>query len=230
MSIKTENIKVTGPDSTFDAYLAKPAAGGPGILVIQEVFGVNAHIRDVCDRFAKAGYTALAPDIFHYLEPNVELGYEEADVMRGIGFMEQLDHPRTMRDIAATMEQLKSISSNGKVGVTGFCMGGLLTYLTATNLRPDCAAAYYGGGIANFTDQANNISCPIIFHFGEKDTFIPMADVEKIRQATSRLANCEIYTYDADHGFHCDVRASYDESSATIAWQRTLNLLSTNLA
>ena len=230
MSIHTEILSINASDSPFDAYLAKPPGGGPGILVIQEVFGVNPHIRSVCDRFAENGYCALAPDVFHYLEPNVELGYEEADMNRGIGLMQQLDHARTLRDLGATLDQLRKISSNGKAGVTGFCMGGLLTYLSAAHLKPDCASAYYGGGIANFTDLAGQISCPIQFHFGEKDAFIPMQDVDKIRQATEKLPDCEIYVYDADHGFNCDARASYDEAAAKQAWQRTLHLMKTHLS
>lgn len=229
MTTQGKNIRITAPDGEFDAYLAKPAVDGPGILVIQEIFGVNPHIRSVCDRFAQAGYTALAPDIFHYLEPNLELGYEEADMMKGIALMGKLDQPRTLRDINAALQHLRGLSNNGKAGVTGFCMGGLLTYLSAANLGPDCAIAYYGGGIANVTDQASKISCPILFHFGAKDAFIPLSDVDKIRAATASLPNATIQVYDADHGFHCDARASYDKAAATTAWQRTIDLMGITL-
>lgn len=230
MAIVRADISLSGPSGSFGAYSAKPADGATaGVVVIQEIFGVNSHIRSVTDRVAEAGYAALSPDLFHAQEAGVQLGYGEQDMQTGFGLMQGMDIPAAVAEIGACVEALRQ-ETGGKVGVTGFCMGGLMTYLSAAAGAPDAAVAYYGGGIASNLDAAAGIQCPIIFHFGEKDAFIPAADVEKVREAVAGLADAKVYTYDADHGFHCDERPSYDEASAKQAWSRTMECFATNLA
>lgn len=219
------DIKIKAGGTEFGAYLASPnKPATAGVIVIQEIFGVNHHIRAVTDRLAAEGYVAIAPDIFHAQEAGVQLGYDEAGMNKGIKLMQKLNPPATLADIKACLDYLKNEKGCEKVGVTGFCMGGMLTYLTAANLPVDAAAAYYGGGIANFLDQAKNIRCPIIFHFGDKDAHIPLSQVDKIKDATKSLKDCDVYVYSADHGFHCDERGSYDATAAKQAWARTLDL------
>lgn len=219
------DIKIKAGGTEFGAYLASPDnPATAGVIVIQEIFGVNHHIRAVTDRLAADGYVAIAPDIFHAQEPGVQLGYDEAGMNKGIKLMQKLNPPAALADIKACLDYLKNEKDCRKVGVTGFCMGGMLTYLTAANLPVDAAAAYYGGGIANFLDQAKNIRCPIIFHFGDKDAHIPLSQVDKIKDATKSLKDCEVYVYSADHGFHCDERGSYDATAAKQAWARTQEL------
>ncbi len=224
-----KDITVKAADGSFSAYLAS-AAGRPAgsVVVIQEIFGVNSHIRSVCDRLAAAGFNALAPDIFHRSEAGVQLGYAEADMGRGFELMKALDHAAALADIDACIADLRS--HGGKVAVLGFCMGGFLAYRSAANLKPDAAVAYYGGGIVNVLGEAANIACPVQFHFGEKDHFIPLSDVDTIRAAIAGLTESELYVYPADHGFNCDQRGSYDAPSAALAWQRSLDFLRRHLA
>lgn len=216
----------------FGAYLAAPdGTAGGGVVVIQEIFGVNHHIRAVCDRLAEAGFVALAPDLFHRADAGVQLGYDEAGFKRGFELMQQLDPADALADVEASLKTLRADARlrGRKVGVMGFCMGGLYAYRGAANLDPDCAVAYYGGNIAAHLDEASRVRCPIQFHFGERDHFIPLEQVEQIRTATAALPNRELHVYAADHGFNCDERASYDAAAARQAWERSLSFLRRNL-
>lgn len=208
----------------FAAYQALPN-GRPkaGIVVIQEVFGVNNHIREVTDGYANAGYAAIAPQIFDRAEPNVELGYEEADMGRGIELaFQKLEMPNTLADLQAAANHA---AQHGNVGVVGYCFGGLLTWLSACALDGVAAAScYYGGGIAGEAGRVPN--CPVIMHFGELDAHIPMTDVDQVKAAQPDVP---VYVYNADHGFNCDHRGSYDESSAELARERTLAFFAQNL-
>ena len=201
----------------FAAYENAPAGETKGaVVVIQEIFGVNQHIREVVDGYAADGYYAIAPQIFDRIEAGIELGYEEADMGRGIELaFQKLDHAKTLEDIQAAINHAGSI---GKVGVVGYCFGGLLTWLSACHLQGVAAASsYYGGGLVGQKDlQAN---CPVIMHFGELDAHIPMTDVEAIKAAQP---NVPVHVYAADHGFNCDHRASFDAQAATLAKSRTL--------
>lgn len=209
---------------TLGAYEARPE-GPPkgGVLVIQEIFGVNPHVREVCDGYAEAGYVALAPQIFDRVERDVELGYDEAGMTAGIGIARgKLEIPLTLADLQAGIDDLKR---QGKVGVVGYCFGGLLTWLAACELEGvACASAYYGGGIVG--EIGRTARCPVIMHFGKLDAHIPMSDVAKIEAA---LPDVTVYTYDADHGFNCDHRASYDEAAANLARERTLAFFAEHL-
>ncbi len=215
-----EMLDLTTEDgATISAYRAAPA-GTPkgGLVVLQEVFGVNPHIRSVADRFAAAGYLAVAPALFDRVEKGVELAYDEGGMGRGLDLMKKVDQGAAMHDVAAAM---KAASDAGSVGVVGFCWGGTLAYAAATSLDGFSAAVgYYGGGIASIV--ANRLHCPVELHFGEQDSHIPMSDVDKIRHAHPGMA---VYTYPAGHGFNCDVRGSYDKPSADLAWSRTIEFL-----
>ncbi|WP_158807094.1 dienelactone hydrolase family protein [Beijerinckia sp. L45] len=209
----------TADGATISAYQATPE-GTPkgGIVVIQEIFGVNHHIRGVADRFAAAGYLAIAPAMFDRVEPGVELNYDEAGMGAGIALMQKTNHAAALQDVAAAVA---AASKAGPVGVVGFCWGGTLAYAAATTLDTVAAAVgYYGGGIVGIV--ADKLHCPVELHFGEQDDHIPISDIEKIRQAHPGMA---VYTYPAGHGFNCDERGSYDKPSADLAWGRTIEFL-----
>jgi carboxymethylenebutenolidase len=200
----------------ISAYKAMPE-GEPkgGMVVLQEIFGVNHHIRSVADRFAAAGYVAVAPALFDRVEKGVELAYDEAGIGRGFGLAQKSSQEAALRDISAA---IALASEGGKVGIVGFCWGGTLSYASATHLDTLAAAVgYYGGQIAAIVKE--RLHCPVELHFGETDAHIPMTDVEKIRHAHPGMA---VYTYPAGHGFNCDERGSYDKASADLAWSRTL--------
>ena len=201
----------------LSAYRSMPSAQSKGVVVvIQEIFGVNAHIREVADGYAAQGYSAIAPALFDRIERDIELGYAEADMGKGIELAFQgLEMAQTMQDLQSVVDYG---AAQGAVGVVGFCFGGLLTYLSACQLKGVVAASsYYGGGIAGVLDHQPK--CPLIMHFGELDAHIPMTDVDKIKEADPRIP---VHVYDADHGFNCDHRASYSEQAAELALQRTL--------
>ena len=202
---------------TLGAYEAMPD-GEPrgGIVVIQEIFGVNSHIREVVDGYAAEGYAVIAPQIFDRAKRDVELGYEGDDMNSGrqLAF-EGTDRAKTLVDLQAAVEE---IGKWGRVAVIGYCYGGLLTWLSACQLRGiACASAFYGGGIAAEKDQTAR--CPVMMHFGELDSMIPMSDVEQVKEAQPDAA---VFTYDADHGFNCDHRASHNAEAAALAKERTL--------
>jgi carboxymethylenebutenolidase len=199
------------------AYRADPA-GTPkgGIVVIQEIFGVNQHIRKVCDDFAALGYAAVAPALFDRSQKDYQSGYTPPEIEKSRAFVAKPDWDAMMRDTDAAIKELKSA---GPVGIVGFCMGGTIAFLAATRLSGlSAAVGYYGGRIVAFADEKPK--CPVQLHFGEKDASIPMADVETIKQ--KRSGDCEIYVYaSGGHGFHCDERGSFDKPSRDLAWQRT---------
>ena len=209
---------------TLGAYEALPEGDVKGgVVVIQEIFGVNGHIREVCDGYARQGYAAIAPQIFDRVERDVELGYEEADMGRGIEIaFQNLDRAKALEDVQVAIEEA---AVHGKVGVVGYCFGGLLTWLAACELSGvSAASAYYGGGVAG--EVAKVARCPVIMHFGEHDAHIPMSDVDKVREAQPDV---QVYTYDADHGFNCDHRASFNAASADLALERTLSFFGDSL-
>ncbi len=209
----------------FAGYEALPEGDPIGaIVVIQEIFGVNAHIREVVDAYAADGYAAVAPQIFDRVERDIELGYEEADMGKGVEIaFEKLEMPNTLSDIQCAIEYA---SRFGNVGVVGYCFGGLLTWLSACDLDGvTVASSYYGGGVAAQLERT--AKCPVIMHFGELDAHIPMTDVDKVRAAQPDIT---VYVYPADHGFNCDHRASHDANSAALAKERTLAFFAEHLA
>ncbi len=214
-----EHIQITSGDGIeIGAYVARPS--GPtkgGILVIQEIFGVNGHIREVTDGYAQSGYLAIAPKIFDRIDKDIELGYEEADMGQGIELaFQKLNMEQTLSDLQAAIDELRR--EQDRIGLVGYCFGGLLTWLSACDLQGvDAAVSYYGGGVVNHAEKQAN--CPVMMHFGELDAHIPMTDVEKIRSAQP---NVQLFSYDADHGFNCDHRASFNQVAANQALERSL--------
>ena len=203
----------------FGVYESLPSGRPRGaVVVVQEIFGVNAHIREVADGFAAAGYSALAPALFDRAERDVELGYDEHGVRRGRALAFRDDgREEALRDLQATVEEA---GKYGNAGMVGYCYGGLLTWLSASELDGlACASGYYGGGIADALEYTPK--CPLILHFGALDAHIPLADVDKIKAAAPDVP---VHVYEADHGFNCDHRASHDTQAAALARQRTLAL------
>ena len=213
-----KNITLTAPDGhKLGAYWADPA-GTPkgGVVVIQEIFGVNHHIRSVCDRLAAAGYAAVAPALFDRVEPGFECGYSPEEVTAARRFVQNPNFGGFMQDAASAMGELKSA---GPVSILGFCLGGTVAFGAACNLEGLASSVcYYGGAIAKMADQKPK--CPTQMHFGALDTHIPMSDVEMIR---AKRPECDIHVYPgAAHGFSCDERSSFNKEAAAEAWTRTL--------
>lgn len=214
---------------SIPAYVAQPA-GKPkgGIVVIQEIFGVNSHIRSVADGYAAQGYLAVAPAIFHRVKPEVELGYTQEDMSAGMALKtatEALPSPGVMQDIQAA---IKHAAQGGKVGIVGFCYGGLLTWRAACELQGLSAAVpYYGGGVTTPDEIARQPKVPVLAHFGDQDHWIPLDSVEAFRKAHPKV---EVHVYHANHGFNCDQRGSYHAESAQLARERSLEFFAKHLA
>lgn len=216
----------------FDGYLSLPPTGrGPGLVIIQEIWGVNTHIRAVADQYAMDGYVVIAPDIFWRQEANVDLTYDEVGTKKAFQLMQGLNGPDAMADLIATVQALRSRPElTGKVGAVGYCMGGRLAYQLAATGTIDTAVCYYGGGIQNNLDVAQSISVPILFHFGALDTHIPTAAVDAVKKAFSGRPNAQFNVYeDAEHGFNCWGRPMYNQRASALAHGRTLEWLSTHL-
>jgi carboxymethylenebutenolidase len=233
MSGQTIDIKIgNGSEKGFTGYLAlPPSKKGPALLLVQEIFGVNHHIRQTADLYAEAGFVVLAPDVFWRIKPHMELGYKPDDINEAMQIMQKSDRDQILRDLTAALSTLRARpEAAGKVGVVGYCLGGNMAYRLATQDLVDCAVSYYGGGIDQYLDAAQNLHCPLIMHFGEKDSHITMPVVEKIKTALKDKGHVEIYVYEgADHGFNCDERASYDRKSAMLAFGRSMVLLNKTL-
>jgi carboxymethylenebutenolidase len=219
------DITLTASDKfELGAYRADPAATPKGaVVVIQEIFGVNHHIRAVCDRFADQGYVAVAPAIFDRIERNFQSGYSPDEVAVARKFVANPDWKAMLLDTQAAIDSVKDA---GPIGIIGFCLGGSVAYAAATKLSGLSAAiGYYGGAIVRFADDKPNV--PTQLHFGEKDAGIPLTDVETIK---SKRPDVEIFVYPgAQHGFGCDERASYDKPSADLARQRSLAFFAAHL-
>ena len=213
----------------FPAYVAQPA-GRPkaGIVVVQEIFGVNSHIRSVADGYAAEGYLAVAPSTFHRVKPGVEIGYSPDDMTAGMALkaaVEGLPAPGVMPDLQAAVQYA---AQAGKVGMVGYCWGGLLTWRSAAMLDGLAAAApYYGGGMTTPAEITRQPRVPVMVHFGDQDHWIPLDSVEAFKQAHPEV---EVHLYHANHGFNCDHRGSYDAAAAKLARERTLAFFAQHLA
>lgn len=225
MAIRTRTVNISAADGTMPAYLAEPEGNGPfpAVIVIMEAFGLVPHIEDVARRLAAEGYVAIAPDIYYRELPTNKVGYDQLD--QAIGLMQKVDDDRFVLDMQATFNTLKGQPNvvGNKIGVTGFCMGGRLTFLTACTLPDQIAAAapFYGGGIVGHLAQAERMTCPMYLFFGEADPYIPMDDVRQIDARLKELGKAyKLKTYPgADHGFFCNERASYNATAAADAWE-----------
>lgn len=205
----------------FPAYVAQPAGPAKGaIVVLQEIFGVNSHIRSVADGYAAAGYLAVAPSTFHRVKPGVEMGYSPDDMSAGMALkqsVESLPAPGVLQDIQAAVAHA---AQAGKVGLVGYCWGGLLTWRAACELQGLSAAVpYYGGGMTTPDEVARQPKVPVMAHFGDQDHWISLESVEAFRKAHPEV---EVRVYHANHGFNCDQRGSYNAEAAQLARERTL--------
>jgi carboxymethylenebutenolidase len=193
--------------------MAEPAARPRGgIIVIQEIFGVTRHIRDVADQYAAAGFLAIAPALFDRVEPGVDVPYDQ--VARGVGYMQAMHNDLVMLDLQAALDRA---ASAGRLGVVGFCWGGTMAFLAAARLEIDAAVAYYGGGLPQYL--AEKPACPVMYHFGEKDTHIPLSTVKEIEAAHSAGV---FHLYPAEHGFNCTDRSAFEPQSARLAFERSV--------
>lgn len=214
----SRQLTLTADDGhSFGAYRADPdSAPRAGIVVLQEIFGVNDHIRAVCDGFASDGFVAIAPSLYdRSSRKDCRLGYTADDIALGRRLREEFSWDDSVRDINAAADVIRSTGL--KVGTVGYCWGGTMSYLAGTRSGVNAAVVYYGGQIMPYIDERE--TCPMLMHFGERDQSIPLADVKRIRQSHP---GAMIHLYDADHGFNCDHRGSYDAAAASLARSRTL--------
>ncbi|HEY8698343.1 MAG TPA: dienelactone hydrolase family protein [Rhizomicrobium sp.] len=228
------DITISGPDGQFGGYLASPSAGsGPGIVVIQEIFGVNKVMRDVADSFAARGYFALCPDLFWRLEPGVQLtDKSDAEWQRAFGLMQKFDPDKGIADIQATIRHLRGLAgATGKVGAVGYCLGGLLAYLTAARTDADASVGYYGVNIDSKLDEANTIAKPLMLHIAEKDQYVKPEAQKKIVDALKTNPRVTIHLYPGmDHAFAREGGAHYDKACADLANGRTSTFFKQHLS
>lgn len=234
MQTTSENLKIKAADGDMSAFLARPADAGkyPAVIVVMEAFGLNGHIKDVATRVAAEGYVALAPDMY-YREPNAVVGYDQ--LPEAIRLMTTLRDDAIVADLAAVVTNLQSrdFVRGDRIGITGFCMGGRISFLAACkNSQIKAAAPFYGGGIGGLLDQAPKVTCPLLLFFGDQDPFIPNDEVAKIKTTLEQLKkNAEVVVYaGAPHGFFCNERDSYRPEAAKDAWERLKRFLAKHLA
>ena len=227
------DISIKTADGAMGGYLATPASGsGPGVVVIQEIFGVNKVMRDITDELAAQGYTALCPDLFWRIEPGIQITDQtEAEWQQAFGLYQKFDVDAGMGDIQATVDTLRSHEAcSGKVGAVGYCLGGLLAYLTATRTDADAAVGFYGVGIEGKLDEASNISKPLMLHIAEEDGFCSKEAQAQIKAGLDGNAHVTIHSYAGmDHAFAREGGEHYDAAAAGQANQRTLDLFKASL-
>jgi carboxymethylenebutenolidase len=221
-----ETVTIQAVDGhELSAYVARPLEDPiAGLVVVQEIFGVNRHIRSIADSYAKDGFFAVAPALFDRVERGVELSYEGEDGKKGMALLQKMDIVNALADVDAALAFARK-ETGKKVGVIGYCFGGLLAWLSATRLHPDAIVGYYAGRIGNFAAETPKV--PVQLHFGRLDTHIPVEQVEAARAAHPEV---EIHWYEgAGHGFNCDMRASYTPQAAALARGRALAFLKKHL-
>jgi carboxymethylenebutenolidase len=245
MSVITQAVNIPLPEGgTMNGHLARPDSDEklPGVLVFMEIFGINDHIRSVTEKLAGEGFVAMAPDYFHRTGPGIELNYDEAGMAEGMTHLGQLQADQMISDAQTAKDFLEARGdiSGGGVGAIGFCIGGHMAYLAACEIGLKAAASYYGGGIAapagpgggpSTLSRTKNISGRIECYFGEKDAMLPQDQVEAIRDALESTGTSHgIHVYgEADHGFNCDQRDSFNAASAQDAWGRSISLFRAEL-
>lgn len=226
--MSSQEVTIEGKDGDFMGYLSSPAGGGPGVIVIQEIFGVNNWLRDVCDMLADKGYMALAPDLFWRIQPGVQLDATiEEHFNQGLDLYGKFDLDKGIEDIQDAITDLrKREGCNGKVGTTGFCLGGLLTFLSGTRTDTDASSAYYGVGIEGLLGEADNIKKPMLIHIADEDAFVPRDASDQVREALQGHEMVIIHTYEGcDHGFARDSDAGhYNKDATELAHGRTFDL------
>lgn len=227
MITRTETI--TAPDGgTFDAYTVLPASGsGAGVLVLQEIFGVNEYIRDVCRRVAELGFVAMAPDVYWRQEANLQIGHDPAEMGKAFGYMAAYDWALGAGDLAAALAHLRALpETGGRAGAMGFCFGGGTAFQLASTADPDCVVSYYGSAVAGLLDQASGVTAPICFHFGGSDPFIPREQIQAVQRWAAAQGNGEFHEYAAGHAFDNNFSAVFsDPPAAAAAWEHTARFL-----
>ncbi|MBP7860835.1 dienelactone hydrolase family protein [bacterium] len=228
----SEMITTHVSDGYFDGYLAIPKSGeGPSILLIQEIFGVNSHIKKFADKLADEGFVVLAPDLFWRLQPQANFGYEGADKEKAFALMQKFDEQQGLQDLKAASGVLRyHPACTGRMASFGFCLGGKLAFRLAAHTNLNCAISYYPGGIDAHLDEANSIKCKTLLHFGKEDQLIPESVREKVKDELQKYKNFTIYEYEnVGHGFNCDERESYNQEAAELAYKRSLEVLKSEL-
>ena len=230
----SETLTITTPDGDFSAYVARPRAeSAPAIVVIQEIFGVNKVMRDIADGLVAQGYVAIVPDLFWRIEPGIDItDQSEAEWKRAFELFNAFDVDAGVSDIAATVTAARALSGvNGKVGAVGYCLGGLLAFLTATRTDVDASVSYYGVGIEKHVNEAEKLTHPLLMHVAEKDQFVPPEARQLILSALKDHPHIELYTYaDRDHAFAREGGAHYDAADASKANGRSLTFFQKVLA
>jgi carboxymethylenebutenolidase len=217
MTTRSDIVELKAVDGhRLSACRVEPAGKARGgIVIVQEIFGVNRHIRAVAEQYAAAGYLALAPALFDRIERDVDVPY--TDLARGSAIRQRLKTEQTLLDLKAAID---AVAPAGKVGMVGYCWGGTMTYVASCHLALAAGVVYYGGALPKVLDRTPK--CPVMFHFGERDTHIPAADVEQVKKA---YPLGHYYMYPADHGFNCTERPAYEPASAKLALDRSLDFL-----
>lgn len=228
-----QDIRITGPAGEFSAYMARPASGrGPGVVVLQEVFGVNHVMRERCDQLAELGFIAVCPDLFWRIEPGVDITDKtQAEWDKAFSLMNAFNPDTGVEDIAATIGHVRQMEGcTGKVGATGYCLGGLLAYLTAARTDSDATVGYYGVNIANYLDEAAKISKPLMLHIAGKDQFVPEEAQARMHAALDPHRMVTLHDYpDDDHAFARTGGKHFNPASAELANTRTRDFLRTHL-
>jgi carboxymethylenebutenolidase len=228
-----EQLSISTPDGAFNAYVARPAAqAAPAVVVIQEIFGVNAVMRAVTDKLAAAGFLAVCPDLFWRIEPGVDItDQSEAEWKKAFSLMQAFDIDKGMEDIQATITAARNLPEcTGKVGAVGYCLGGRLAYLAATRTDVDASVGYYGVTIENYLGEAGRITKPLMLHIAEEDQFVPKAAQAQVIEALSGLSHVKLFTYPGrDHAFARPGGAHYHAGDADLADRRTVDFFKANL-
>lgn len=234
MEITKGMVEIQGAGGKLPGFVARPASGGPhpGVVVVMEAFGLNDHIKSVAERIAAEGYAVVAPNLYHRAEGKQVVGYDELPA--AIGLMTQLSDANILADMKATIDYLQKqpFTKADRIGVTGFCMGGRVSFLTACNSDAVKAAApFYGGGTAGLLDQAGGIKAPLLLFWGENDAFIPLDEVKKVEARLKELGKkAESIVYPgAPHGFFCNERDSYQADASADAWDRLKKFFAAHL-
>jgi carboxymethylenebutenolidase len=227
MQTRTETI--TAPDGqTFDAHLVLPeSGGGPGILVLQEIFGVNEYIREVCERLAGLGYVAMAPDVFWRIERNVQLGTGDDALKAAYGYIGQYDWQSGIPDLAAALEHLRALpETGGRAAALGFCFGGTTSFALACVANPDAVVSYYGSGVPDWCDRADDVIAPVLLHFGANDPYIPSEQIDKVREWAESQPSVTFRSYESGHAFDNHTSPMFsDPPAAAAAWEATQQFL-----
>jgi carboxymethylenebutenolidase len=236
LSTRYENVTAVDGD-TFEAYCAVPEGDGPwpGVVLFQEIFGVNDNMRGLAEKVAAEGYVALVPDMFWRIERRFERK-DESGLQDGVRMIQKFDWEKGGADISSTLAHLRAMPEcNGRVGGVGFCFGGVLAFLFAATARPDgkgpdASVSYYGSGVHGMLDLAGQIECPIMFHYGDRDPYIPTEQIDQVEATVAGRPNVEFHRYDAGHAFsNWDAQSMYDQPAADQAWSRTLDFFARHL-